>query len=38
MMRMIVSKAPREGSGGNDDDDDDDAGDVSVEGGGDEGW
>ena len=32
MMRMIVSKAPREGSGGNDDDDDDDADDVSVEG------
>lgn len=31
-MRMIVSKAPREGSGGNDDDDDDDADDVSVEG------
>ena len=31
MMRMIVSKAPREGSGGNDDDDDDDADDVSAE-------
>ena len=31
-MRMIVSRAPREGSGGNDDDDDDDADDVSVEG------
>ena len=31
-MRMIVSKAPREGSGGNDDDDDDYADDVSVEG------
>ena len=30
-MRMIVSKAPREGSGGNDDDDDDDADDVSAE-------
>ena len=31
MVRMIVSKAPREGSGGNDDDDDDDADDVSAE-------
>ena len=31
MMRMIVSRAPREGSGGNDDDDDDDADDVSAE-------
>ena len=30
-MRMIVSKAPREGSGGNDDDDDDDSDDVSAE-------
>ena len=30
-MRMIVSKAPREGSGGNDEDDDDDADDVSAE-------
>ena len=31
MMRMIVSRAPREENGGNDDDDDDDADDVSAE-------
>ena len=28
MKGMVVSKAPREGSGGNDDDDNDDADDV----------
>ena len=31
MMRMIVSRAPREENGGNDDDDDDNADDVSAE-------
>ena len=31
MMRMIVSRAPREENGGNDDDDDNDADDVSAE-------